>query len=97
MIDPYLLEDKDEKGRYRCFYKQRGVSMSWSYDLQNWTFHGNTDAGENVCVLVENDEYILFHSPGNGIGILKSKDLENWEPWGELITLGLATAITIFL
>lgn len=30
----------------------------------------------------------MFHSPKNGIGILKSNDLKNWYPWGELITLG---------
>ena len=88
MIDPYLVEDKDEKGKIWCFYKQKGVSMSWSYDLVNWTFHGYTEAGENVCVLSENDEYTLFHSPRNGIGGLKSKDLKNWESWGQLITLG---------
>lgn len=88
MIDPYLLEDKDEKGRYWCFYKQKGVSLSWSYDLKDWTFHSFADAGENVCVLTENDEYILFHSPPNGIGILKSPNLKDWKPWGELITQG---------
>jgi len=88
MIDPYLVEDKDEKGKYWCFYKQRGVSMSYSYDLKNWVFFGSAESGENVCVLVENDEYIMFHSPSNGIGILKSKDLRNWEKWGNLITLG---------
>jgi len=88
MIDAFLLEDKDEKGKYWCFYKQRGVSMSYSYDLVNWTFFGFTEAGENSCVLTENDEYILFHSPSNGIGIKKSKDLKNWTNWGDLITLG---------
>ncbi len=88
MIDAYLLEDKDEKGKYWCFYKQKGVSMSYSYDLENWTWFGNTEAGENVCVLVENNEYILFHSPSNGMGILKSADLKTWRKWGDLITLG---------
>jgi len=88
MIDAFLLEDKDEKGKYWCFYKQRGVSMSYSYDLVNWTFFGFTEAGENSCVLTENDEYILFHSPSNGIGIKKSKDLKNWTNRGDLITLG---------
>jgi beta-xylosidase len=88
MIDPYLLEDKDEKGKYWCFYKQNGVSMSWSKDLVNWTYVGNASAGENVCVLIENGEYIMSHSPPNGIGLMKSHDLINWKPWGELITLG---------
>lgn len=88
MIDAFLIEDKGEKGKYWCFYKQRGVSMSYSYDLVNWTFFGFMESGENVCVLTENDEYILFHSPSNGIGIKKSKDLKNWTNWGDLITLG---------
>ncbi len=88
MIDPYIIEDKDEKGKYWCFYKQNGVSMSWSYDLVNWKFFGNTDSGENVSVIVEGDEYILFHSPANGIGIKKSPDLRNWTSQDDIITLG---------
>ena len=38
MIDPYLIRDKDEPGKWWCFYKQNGVSYSWSHDLENWTF-----------------------------------------------------------
>lgn len=88
MIDPFLLEDKDEPKKIWCFYKQNGVSMSYSYDLKHWTFAGHTDSGENVSVLVENDKYILFHSPPNGIGIKTSENLRTWKDWGELITLG---------
>jgi sucrose-6-phosphate hydrolase SacC (GH32 family) len=88
MIDPYLIEDKTDKYKYWCFYKQRGVSMSFSLDLENWTFFGYTESGENSCVLFEKDEYILFHSPSNGIAIKKSTDLKKWETWGNLITLG---------
>ena len=88
MIDPYLLEDKDEPGKWWCFYKQNGISMSYSYDLKNWTFFGHTNSGENPCVLVENNEYVLFHSPKNGIAIKRSKDLIDWQDWGHLITLG---------
>ncbi|SOE23411.1 hypothetical protein SAMN06298216_3799 [Spirosomataceae bacterium TFI 002] len=88
MIDPYLLEDKDEKGKFWCFYKQKGVSMSYSYDMKNWTFHGNTKSGENVSVLNEKGEYILIHSPHNGIAIKRSADLQNWNDWGNIITLG---------
>lgn len=88
MIDPYLIEDKDEKGKWWCFYKQSGVSLSWSYDLANWTYFGRADSGENVCVLVEGDEYVLFHSPGNGIGVKRSKDLKKWRDLDGLITLG---------
>ncbi len=88
MIDPYLTEDKDEKGKWWCLYKQNGVSMSYSYDLKNWTFVGHTESGENVSVLKENDEYVLFHSPANGIAIKRSSNLVDWTDWGELITLG---------
>jgi len=88
MIDPYLLEDKDEKGKWWCFYKQNGVSMSYSYDLLNWTFFGRTESGENVCALNENNEYILIHSPKNGIAIKRSSDLINWKDWGKPIRLG---------
>lgn len=34
MIDPYLLEDKDEKGKWWCFYKQNGVSLSYTKDFK---------------------------------------------------------------
>lgn len=88
MIDPYLLEDKDEKGKIWCFYKQKGVSMSYSYDMKNWKYHGNTKSGENVSVLNEKGEYILIHSPHNGIAIKRSRDLQNWNDWGNLITFG---------
>ena len=88
MIDPYLMEDKDEKVKWWCFYKQNGVSISYTYDFKNWKYFGHTESGENVSVLKENDEYTLFHSIKNGIGIKKSKDLKHWEEFGNLITLG---------
>lgn len=88
MIDPYLVEDKNEPGKWWCFYKQNGASMSFSYDLQKWTYFGNTQSGENVCVLIENDEYLMLHSPQNGMGIKRSADLETWKDWGEPIVLG---------
>jgi hypothetical protein len=88
MIDPYLVEDKDEKGKWWCFYKQNGVSMSYSYDLKNWTYCCHTKSGENVTVLTENNEYILFHSPHNGIGIKRSSNLQDWDDWGDLLVLG---------
>ncbi|MBC7565671.1 MAG: family 43 glycosylhydrolase [Pedobacter sp.] len=88
MIDPYLLEDESEPGKWWCFYKQNGVSMSYSYDLRKWNFFGYTESGENACVLYENKEYVLIHSLKNGIGIKKSKDLKTWQDWGPLITLG---------
>ena len=87
MIDPFLLEDKDDPGKWWCFFKQNGASMSWSRDLTNWTYSGRLEAGENVCVLVVAGEYVMFHSPGNGIGMKRSPDLKTWRDDG-LITLG---------
>jgi hypothetical protein len=87
MIDAYLLEDKDAPGKWWCFYKQRGMSMSWSHDLETWTYAGRTSAGENACVIVDGDDYVLFHSPGNGIGVKRSRDLRTWRDAG-LLTLG---------
>ena len=87
MIDPYLVEDKDEPGRWWCFFKQNGASRSWSRDLKNWTYAGHVPAGENVCVLVEDGEYVMFHSPANGIGVQRSRDLKTWRDEG-LLTLG---------
>jgi len=88
MIDPYLLEDKDEPGKLWCFYKQNGVSYSYTYDFISWSYVGNTQSGENVTVLVEEDEYILMHSPANGIGIKRSSDLVHWQDDVGLIILG---------
>ena len=91
MIDPYLTRDKDHPARWWCFYKQRGVSMSYSDDqMRTWTYHGRADCGENVCVLVEDDEYLIFHSPRNGIGIKTSRDLQQFQDV-RLITLGQKT------
>ena len=75
MIDPYLIRDKDDPNKWWCFYKQDGVSMSYTYDFETWTYFGRADAGENVCILVDGDEYVLIHSPGNGVGVKRSRDL----------------------
>jgi hypothetical protein len=87
MIDPFLLEDKDDPGKWWCFFKQHGVSRSWSRDLRNWTFAGAVSGGENVSVVVSGNQYVMFHSPGNGIGVKRSSDLKNWQNAG-LLTLG---------
>jgi len=89
MIDPYLVEDIREPGRWWCLYKQNGVSLSWSRDLREWTYAGRVDGGENVCVLPDGDGYVMLHSPANGIGIKRSPDLRHWED-GPLSTLGQA-------
>ncbi len=76
MIDPYLLDDGD---KFICFFKQNGVSFSTSEDLVNWQFQGFADCGENVCVLKEKDEYLIFNSPKNGINIMSTKDFKSFK------------------
>lgn len=76
MIDPYLIR-KD--GQWWCFFKQNGVSMSTSDDLEHWSFRGSANAGENVCIIRDDDgSYLMFHSPKNGVGMKRSEDLMNW-------------------
>ena len=89
MIDPFLLADRDEPGRWWCFFKQNGVSRSWSRDLRTWTFDGRAEGGENACVIADGDDYVLFHSPANGIGQKRSRDLRDWRDAG-VTTLGQA-------
>ena len=89
MIDPFLLESKDDPGKWYCFYKQHGVSISWSRDLKDWTYLGHTAAGENPCVIADGGEYVLFHSPPDGIGVKRSNDLKAWRDEG-VIKLGQA-------
>ena len=89
IIDPYLIEDKDEPGKWWCFFDDNAANMSFSYDLETWTYFNRIPAGENVCILTEDrDDYLMFHSPKNGIGMKRSSDLKNWEDTGALITLG---------
>lgn len=89
MIDPYLVADKNDPGKWWCFckVKQTGVSMAWSTDLKIWHPAGRAGGGENPCVIVQDDEYVLFHSPDNGIGIKRSRDLRTWRDEG-VLTLG---------
>lgn len=83
MIDPYILQDNN---KFMCFFKQNGVSFSTSTDLTNWKFQGFTECGENVCVLKNNDEYLIFNSPENGINIMSTKDFKSFN---DLTTLYL--------
>ena len=85
MIDPYLL--KNTNGCWWCFYKQNGASMSRSADLRNWEYVGRTEAGENVCVVPSGDGFVMLHSPANGIGLKRSKDLVHWTDVPGRITL----------
>ena len=79
MIDPYLLEDA---GRYLLFFKQNGVSISESHDLENWNYLGRVDGGENACIIEDCGKYTMLHSPENGIGIKTSENLTDWRDEG---------------
>ena len=91
MIDPFLLAERGEGGgktrKWWCFYKQNGVSASWSKDLLTWHFAGRAESGENVCVLPDEKRggYVMFHSPENGIGLMHSADLTHWKSIGETV------------
>lgn len=88
IIDPYLLEDKDEPGKWWCFYK--GVpGVSWSRDLTTWTPFGKLPSCENPCVIVDQGEYVFFRAQNkpDGIGVMRTTDFKTWRDEGEL-TLG---------
>lgn len=78
MIDPFFFQDLDDESKWWCSYKQAGVSMAWSHDLENWHPFGHINGGENSCVVAERGEYVLFHSPENGIGVKRSTNLTEW-------------------
>jgi hypothetical protein len=84
MIDPYLIEDRDEPGKWWCFYKS---GCAWSHDLRTWTPAGQRPPGENPCVILDGAEYVMFYAPGNGVGVRRSKDLRAWRDQG-VLTLG---------
>lgn len=87
MIDAYLLQDKDQHSLWWCFFKQNGMSLARSRDLEHWTFVGSVEMGENVCVLPKDNEYVVFHSPKNGIGVKRTCNFEKWIDDG-ILTLG---------
>ncbi|KAA6334782.1 hypothetical protein EZS27_016928 [termite gut metagenome] len=60
MIDPYLIRDKDDPDKYWCFYKQNGVSLSYTCNFSSWNYFGHTEAGENACVLVRDKTSGIF-------------------------------------
>jgi hypothetical protein len=90
MIDPFLLADKDIPGRWWCFFKQKGhVFASTSTDLKTWKFHPDPIAeGENPEVIVDRGDYVMFYSPGNGTGVLRSHDGVQWHQDQPAIVLG---------
>ena len=86
-LETWSPPDRDEPGKWWCFFKQNGASRSWSRDLKTWTFAGHFAAGENACVIRDREDYVLFHSPPNGIGVKRSRDLIHWQDEA-LLTLG---------
>lgn len=83
MIDPFILRNDDSSGPlFYCFFKQNGVSRSASRDLKHWTFLGSSDAGENVCIVPDGAEFLMVHSPENGIAFKRSRDLAEWRDCG---------------
>jgi predicted GH43/DUF377 family glycosyl hydrolase len=91
LIDPYLVKDKDVPGKWWCFFDDNAVNMSYSYDLKTWTYFKRMPCGENPCVLIDNDEYLLIYDPKDealGAGLMRSKDMTNWIDIGQRIPIG---------
>ena len=89
LIDPYLVRDKEVAENWWCFYKKSGkVCFSRSPDLKIWQPVGVAAQGENPCVIMDGDEYVLFYSPDNEIAVMRSKDLRTWRDCG-CLTLGV--------
>lgn len=90
MIDPFILQDKDNPGKWWCLYKQKGmIHASWSNDLVTWVLSDIVIAnGENPDVIVQGKDYVLFYAPDNGIGVKRSPDMRQWRDAGPPITLG---------
>lgn len=91
LIDPYLVEDKDVPGKWWCFFDDDAANISYSYDLKRWTYFKRMPCGENPCVLIDNDEYVLIYDPkdeGRGAGMKRSKDMVHWQDMEKRIPLG---------
>lgn len=83
MIDPYLVEDPKTPGKWWCFFKQGGIARSWTRDFKTWHYDGKMKGGENVSIIRKDDgNFLMFHSPSDGIGIKESDDLVNWKDIG---------------
>jgi len=87
MIDPCIFPDRTESGRWWCVYKQHGLSFSRSMDLMSWEYVHSMRGGENPCVVLEDDSYVMLESPDNGLELRYSPDLTTWTK-GTKITLG---------
>lgn len=105
MIDPYIVREQGDSGRYLVFYKQhpKGVphrvtatgypveymSFSSSVDLRHFRFEGSVECSENVCILPCGGEYRIYNSPQNGIACLRTRDFQHFVS-DPLLTLGQA-------
>lgn len=91
LIDPYLIKDKDTPGKWWCFFDDNAANMSYSHDLKTWTYFNRISCGENPCILIDDDEYLLIYDPkdqAGGAGMKRSKDLINWRDVETRIPLG---------
>jgi hypothetical protein len=86
MIDPCLIEERVDPGKWWCFYK---TGAAWSRDLRVWTPDRQRPPGENICVIPDGADYVMVYSPDNGMGVRRSKDLMDWRDEG-VLTLGQA-------
>ncbi len=80
----YTFVEIEDDGRIYSY-----TAFSKSRDLVDWSekkIITPKDQKLNYCspgnVIRFNNEYLLFHSPSNGIGLKKSKDLKNWRDAG---------------
>jgi hypothetical protein len=81
MIDAFIMRDRDTPDKWWCFYKQSGtLHLSWSMDMKNWTMDTISIArGENMEIIIDDKgEYVLFYAPANGVGVMRSQDLQHW-------------------
>lgn len=90
-IDPCIVE---HDGKFWCFYKTDGrLGLLVSPDLQHWeealpdrpvlSGRDTPDRAslENVCLVREGGEWVLFFSPcrdGRGVGVARSRNLLDW-------------------
>ncbi|MHC4526731.1 MAG: glycoside hydrolase family protein, partial [Planctomycetota bacterium] len=81
----------DKPGKWWCFFDDNAANMSYSYDLKSWTYFNRIACGENPCVLIDKNEYLLFYDPKDedrGAGMKRSGDLVSWRDVEERIALG---------
>ena len=54
----YVVVD-GEPGKWWYFFDANAANMSFSYDLETWTYVNRIPAGENVCILTaDRDDYL---------------------------------------